>query len=51
MALFEDRVLTDTIEINTTPGKMFHYLTGIVSHRMDWKNAIQEKARRWAGEY
>jgi hypothetical protein len=25
MALFEDRVLTDAIEINTTPEKVFHY--------------------------
>lgn len=30
MALFEDRVLTDTIEINATPEKVFHYLTSIV---------------------
>jgi len=31
MALFEDRVLTDTIEINTTPEKVFQFLTGIVN--------------------
>jgi len=27
MALFEDRVLTDTIEINTTPENVFQFLT------------------------
>ena len=30
MALFEDRVLTDTIEINTTPENVFQFLTSIV---------------------
>ncbi|MBW2513372.1 MAG: SRPBCC family protein [Deltaproteobacteria bacterium] len=30
MPIFEDRVLTDTIEINTTPEKVFQFLTGIV---------------------
>lgn len=25
MALFEDRVLTDAIDINTTPERVFHY--------------------------
>ncbi len=30
MAIFEDVVLTDTIEINTTPEKVFHYLTSII---------------------
>ncbi len=30
MAFFEDRVLTDTIEINTTPEKVFQFLTSIV---------------------
>jgi len=30
MALFEELVLTDTIEINTTPEKVFQYLTSIV---------------------
>ena len=30
MALFEDLILTDAIDINTTPGKVFHYLTSIV---------------------
>ena len=30
MAIFEDVVITDEIEINATPGKVFHYLTSIV---------------------
>lgn len=30
MPIFEDMVLTDTIEINTTPEKVFQFLTGIV---------------------
>ena len=30
MAMFEERVLTDAIEINTTPEKVFQFLTGIV---------------------
>ena len=32
MALFEDRVLTDTIEINTTPKNVFQFLTGIIDN-------------------
>jgi hypothetical protein len=30
MPFFEDRVLTDTIEIKTTPEKIFSFLTSIV---------------------
>jgi hypothetical protein len=30
MAFFEDRVLTESIEIKTTPEKIFNFLTGIV---------------------
>ncbi|MDX2512862.1 MAG: hypothetical protein QNK25_12510 [Desulfobacterales bacterium] len=30
MVMFEERVLTDAIEINTTPEKVFQFLTGIV---------------------
>lgn len=29
MALFEEMVLTDTVEIDTTPENVFHYLTSI----------------------
>jgi hypothetical protein len=30
MVFFEDRVLTESIEIKTTPEKIFNFLTGIV---------------------
>jgi hypothetical protein len=30
MAVFEKRVLTDTVEIRATPEKIFAFLTGIV---------------------
>jgi polyketide cyclase/dehydrase/lipid transport protein len=33
MAIFEDLVLTDTIEINTTPERVFHFLTSIVDSK------------------
>jgi len=32
MALFEDLILTDVIKINTTPEKVFHYLTSILEN-------------------
>jgi len=40
MAIFEVKVLTDTIEINTTPEKVFHYLTSIVDSKgyQAWHN-------------
>ena len=33
MPIFEDMVLTDTIEINTTPERVFQFLTGIVDSK------------------
>lgn len=41
MALFEELVLTDTIEINTTPERVFQFLTGIVD---------SERYRAWHKE-
>ena len=40
MGIFEDVILTDTIEINTTPEKVFHYLTSIVDSKgyQAWHN-------------
>ena len=55
MAIFEDVVLTDTIEINTTPEKVFHYLTSIVDsegyqawHKDDHVTFRFIKGKPWA---
>lgn len=55
MALFEDMVLTDTIEINATPGKVFQYITSITDsesyrawHQKDHVNFRFLKGKPWS---
>ena len=54
MPFFEDRILTDSIEINTTPDKIFAFLTGIVDddsyrawHKKDHVSLKWVKGQPW----
>jgi len=52
MPVFEDVILTDSIEVRTTPEKVFNYLTGIVddeSYRA-WHNADHVSSRWLKGQ-